>query len=82
MNKSFFILGGSVPTSDTGTTSTSRQGLEHKKSVTFDDGVKPGVEMAASSASAAAATNIMSSHKMRVSETDTDQVSLFKPGLI
>ncbi|CAF2393573.1 unnamed protein product [Rotaria sp. Silwood2] len=71
-------LGPSTSPSAAGPSSTSRQGLEHKKSVTFDDGVKPGIETAASSAAATAATNIMSSVKIR-NETDTDQISLFKP---
>ncbi|CAF0914207.1 unnamed protein product [Rotaria sordida] len=69
----------STSSSATVSTSTGRQGLEHKKSVTFDDGIKPGVEAAASNAAAVAATNIMSSFKVRTNETDTDQVSLFKP---
>ncbi|CAF0879547.1 unnamed protein product [Rotaria sp. Silwood1] len=68
----------SISSSAVGPSSTGRQGLDHKKSVTFDDGIKPGVETAASSAAAVAATNIMSSFKIR-NETDTDQVSLFKP---
>lgn len=55
-----------------------RQGLEQKKSVTFDDGVKPGVENTAASI---AATNIMSTHKLRTSEINPDQISSFKAGL-
>ncbi len=81
-NSIILILGASVATSETGASSIPRPGLEAKKSVTFDDGVKPGVETTASSAAAVAATNIMSSHKIRSNETDTDQVSLFKAGLI
>jgi hypothetical protein len=82
MNKSFLILGTSATTSETLVNSYGRQGPDHKKSVTFDDGVKPGVETTATSAATVAATNIMSSHKIRPNETDIDQVSLFKPGLI
>lgn len=78
-----FILGPAVLSSEpSGGNSSIRQGAEHKKSVTFDDGVKPGAESTPPSAAAAAATNIMSSHKIRSNETDIDQVSLFKPGLI
>ncbi len=71
------ILGILASTSETGNNS-----IEAKKSVTFDDGIKPGVETTATSAAAVAATNIMSSHKIRSNEIDTDQVSLFKAGLI
>lgn len=61
---------------------SSRQGFEHKKSVTFDDGFKPGVEAAAASA-AAAATNIMASHKTRTNAAEVEQVSpAFKRGSI
>lgn len=78
----YFILGPSIGSSEPGASSLARQASEHKKSVTFDDGVKPGVETTASAAAAIAATNIMSSNKIRTNETDTDQVSLFRPGLI
>ena len=71
------ILGSPTSSSAIGTSPTHRQRFEHKKSVTFNDGVKPGIEANTSTASAIAATNNMSSH-----ETDIDQVSLFKPGLI
>jgi len=76
------IPGPSSSSSATGISSIGRHGSEHKKSVTFDDGVKPGVEANATAAVAIAATNIMSSHKTRINEIDTDQASLFKPGLI
>ena len=66
-------------TNEIGVNPIVRQGLEQKKSVTFDDGVKPGVE---TNAATIAATNIMSTHKIRTSEINTDQISSFKPGLI
>ena len=77
------ILGTST-SSATGASSTARQGLEHKKSVTFDDGVRPGTETSppTSAAAAVAANNIMSSNKIRSFESDADQVALFTPGLI
>ncbi|CAF3778246.1 unnamed protein product [Adineta steineri] len=65
--------------SATGINSLGRQPSEHKKSVTFDDGVKPGVDTNTSEAATIAATNIMSSNKVRTNETDTDQAFLFKP---
>ncbi|CAF3840332.1 unnamed protein product [Rotaria magnacalcarata] len=71
--------GPSISSVGTGADSRGRQALERKKSVTFHDGVKPGVETVPSMAATVAATNIMSSLKLRANETDTDQVSLFKP---
>ncbi|UJR35184.1 hypothetical protein I4U23_027951 [Adineta vaga] len=63
----------------TGTNPISRQGFEHKKSVTFDDGVKPGEQIPTSTtAGAAAASNIMSIHKIRTNENDTEQSTSFK----
>jgi hypothetical protein len=79
LNKTFFFLATLSASSATGATSL---GSEHKKSVTFDDGVKPGVETVTSAAAAVAATNIMSLHKPRTNEVDTDQVSSFKSGLV
>lgn len=73
------ILLVGTSTNEIGVNVTVRQGLEQKKSVTFDDGVKPGVE---TNAATIAATNIMSTHKIRTSEINTDQISSFKPGLI
>ncbi len=77
------ILGTST-SSATGASSTARLGSEHKKSVTFDDGVRPGTETSppTSAAATVAANNIMSSHKIRSFENDADQVALFTPGLI
>ena len=68
---------GIVSASSTASASvTTRTGLEHKKSVTFDDGFKPGVE-----AAAAAATNIMASNKTRTNGAEVEQISsAFKRG--
>ena len=73
-------LGSANSTLVSTTTSTDRQGSERRKTVTFDDGVKPGVETTTSAATAT--TNIMSSFKTRANDTDTDQISLFRPGSI
>ena len=69
----FYSILGIVSASSTASANvSSRQGFEHKKSVTFDDGFKPGVEAAAA---AAAATNIMASHKTRTNAAEVEQVS-------
>jgi hypothetical protein len=65
------------PTEDNNT--SKQQQLERKKSVTFDDGVKPGVETTASKA-VAAASLIMATQKTRTETMDTDHLTSFKPG--
>lgn len=76
------IIGPSNSSIGAGSDSSGRQGSEQKKSVTFHDGVKPGTETTSSNAVAAASNNIMSSVKLPTNEVETDQISLFKPGLI
>ncbi|CAF0781505.1 unnamed protein product [Adineta ricciae] len=65
----------------TGINSVGRQGSEHKKSVTFDDGIKPGDQVPTSTVAAAATVatnNILSAHKTRTNENDPNQATLFK----